>query len=111
MGILLRLAWRNLWRHKRRTWLTASAIAFSAALLVFMITIQLGAYEYLVKPIDIDRLRLVVRRAAESRDAERTLGQFVAREPNGAVNQALSAWKELTAPRPVRRTGIPASGV
>jgi DNA-binding NtrC family response regulator len=42
--------------------------------------IQLGAYEYLVKPIDIDRLRLVVRRAAESRDAERTLGQFVARE-------------------------------
>ncbi|HUQ04969.1 MAG TPA: sigma-54 dependent transcriptional regulator [Kofleriaceae bacterium] len=42
--------------------------------------IQLGAYEYLVKPIDIDRLRLVVRRAAESRDAERALTQFVARE-------------------------------
>ena len=42
--------------------------------------IQLGAYEYLVKPIDIDRLRLVVRRARESRDAERALGQFVARE-------------------------------
>ncbi len=42
--------------------------------------IQLGAYEYLVKPIDIDRLRLVVKRAAESREAERALGQFVARE-------------------------------
>jgi DNA-binding NtrC family response regulator len=42
--------------------------------------IQLGAYEYLVKPIDIDRLRLVVRRARESRDAERALGNFVARE-------------------------------
>jgi dihydropyrimidinase len=38
-------------------------------------------------------------------------GAFVAREPNGSVNQALSAWKELTAPRPVARTGIPASGV
>jgi dihydropyrimidinase len=38
-------------------------------------------------------------------------GQFVAREPGPAVNQALSAWKELTAPRPVVRTGIPASGV
>ena len=48
MGILLRLAWRNLWRHKRRTWLTASAIAFSAALLVFMITIQLGAYDMMI---------------------------------------------------------------
>ena len=42
--------------------------------------VQLGAYEYLVKPLDIDRLRLVVKRAAESRDAERALGQFVARE-------------------------------
>ncbi|MCO8144987.1 dihydropyrimidinase [Rhodovulum tesquicola] len=38
-------------------------------------------------------------------------GQFVRREPNGPVNRALSSWKELTAPRRVERTGIPASGV
>ncbi|MEM6465843.1 MAG: dihydropyrimidinase, partial [Pseudomonadota bacterium] len=38
-------------------------------------------------------------------------GKFVAREPNGTVNKALSRWKELTAPRPVERTGIPATGV
>ncbi len=38
-------------------------------------------------------------------------GEFVKREPNGAVNKALSSWKELTAPTPVQRTGIPASGV
>jgi dihydropyrimidinase len=38
-------------------------------------------------------------------------GQFVAREPYPAVNRALSTWKELTAPRKVERTGIPASGV
>ena len=38
-------------------------------------------------------------------------GEFVAREPQPAVNRALSAWKELTAPRPVSRSGIPASGV
>ena len=38
-------------------------------------------------------------------------GAFVAREPNGAVNRALSAWKDLTAPRPVIRTGVPATGV
>jgi ABC-type lipoprotein release transport system permease subunit len=48
MGILLRLAWRNLWRHKRRTWLTASAIAFAATLLVFMISLQLGAYDMFI---------------------------------------------------------------
>ncbi len=38
-------------------------------------------------------------------------GQFVAREPRPAVNRALSAWKELTAPRPVVRAGVPATGV
>jgi dihydropyrimidinase len=38
-------------------------------------------------------------------------GEFVAREPNGTVNRALSTWKELTAPRAVKRAGIPASGV
>jgi ABC-type lipoprotein release transport system permease subunit len=48
MAILLRLAWRNLWRHSRRTWLTASAIAFSAMLLVFMITLQLGSYDMMI---------------------------------------------------------------
>ncbi|MEM8742606.1 MAG: dihydropyrimidinase [Pseudomonadota bacterium] len=38
-------------------------------------------------------------------------GRFVARAPNATVNQALSKWKDLTAPRPVVRSGIPASGV
>jgi dihydropyrimidinase len=38
-------------------------------------------------------------------------GQFVVREARPAVNRALSAWKDLTAPRPVTRTGVPATGV
>ncbi|WP_417584789.1 dihydropyrimidinase [Pelagibacterium sp.] len=38
-------------------------------------------------------------------------GQFVPRGPFQAVNKALSTWKELTAPRKVERSGIPASGV
>ena len=38
-------------------------------------------------------------------------GKFVAREANTVVNKALSTWKELTAPRPVERSGIPATGV
>ena len=38
-------------------------------------------------------------------------GQFVKRAPNTPTNTALSKWKELTAPRPVERTGIPATGV
>ncbi|MFB2550086.1 dihydropyrimidinase [Ensifer soli] len=38
-------------------------------------------------------------------------GTFVARPPNAPVSRALSIWKDLTAPRPVERSGIPASGV
>ena len=38
-------------------------------------------------------------------------GQFVKRTGNGTVNRALSTWKELIAPRPVERSGIPATGV
>jgi len=38
-------------------------------------------------------------------------GRFVPREARPAVNRALGAWKELTAPRPVQRAGVPASGV
>ena len=44
-------------------------------------------------------------------DSREGHGKFVAREARGTVNRALSRWKELTAPRPVERTGIPASGV
>ncbi|MDR5653722.1 dihydropyrimidinase [Ruixingdingia sedimenti] len=38
-------------------------------------------------------------------------GRFVAREANQPVNRALSTWRALTAPRPVARAGIPATGV
>jgi dihydropyrimidinase len=38
-------------------------------------------------------------------------GQFVGREARPAVNRALSQWKDLTAPRPVVRTGVPVTGV
>ncbi len=38
-------------------------------------------------------------------------GKFVKREANGSVNKALSSWKALSNPQPVKRTGIPASGV
>ncbi|GLS40915.1 dihydropyrimidinase [Mesorhizobium tianshanense] len=38
-------------------------------------------------------------------------GEFVGREPNAAVNRALSTWKEISAPRKVERSGIPVTGV
>lgn len=48
MNVTLTLAWRNLWRHKRRTWLTVAAMVFCNVLLIFMISIQLSTYSLMI---------------------------------------------------------------
>jgi putative ABC transport system permease protein len=48
VNLVFRLAWRNLWRHPRRTWLTVGAIVFSNMLLVFMISLQFGMYGLMI---------------------------------------------------------------
>ena len=48
MTIVLRLAWRNIWRQPRRTWLTIGAMVFSNVLLVFMISLQFGMYGLMI---------------------------------------------------------------
>jgi ABC-type lipoprotein release transport system permease subunit len=42
--MLLKLAWRNLWRQKRRTFLTASALALALLLSLLMRSFQEGSY-------------------------------------------------------------------
>ena len=42
--------------------------------------VKLGAYDYLVKPLDVERLRLTVARALEQRSTSRALAHFVAGE-------------------------------
>jgi DNA-binding NtrC family response regulator len=67
--------------------------------------IQLGAYEYLVKPVDIDRLRDVVKTALESREARDSLVDMGAADaPNtqageilGKSQQIRDVWKQIGA--------------
>ncbi|MGE0622183.1 MAG: ABC transporter permease [Pseudomonadales bacterium] len=45
---IVRIAWRNLWRNRRRTWLTSGGVAFAVLLLVFAMSMQSGTFEIMV---------------------------------------------------------------
>ncbi len=65
--------------------------------------IQLGAYEYLVKPVDIDRLREVVKRAIDSRAEREKLHEVVPAAPHqagdilGKSASIRDVWKQIGA--------------
>lgn len=49
MRLLLKLAWRNIWRNSRRSVLTILAVSFATMLSVTMRGMQIGTYESLIK--------------------------------------------------------------
>ncbi len=51
MRIFLKMAWRNVWRNRRRTILTVAAIAFAVAISVFMRDLQRGTYEQMINNV------------------------------------------------------------
>ena len=47
--MILKLAWKNIWRNRRRTYITISAIAFAVLFAVAMRSMQQGMEEQMVK--------------------------------------------------------------
>ncbi|NOU17077.1 MAG: ABC transporter permease [Bacteroidales bacterium] len=46
---LLKIAWRNLWRNKRRTAITVASILFAVFFAISMRSMQLGSYNQMIK--------------------------------------------------------------
>ncbi len=49
--MILKLAWRNLWRNKKRSIITISSITIAIFLTVFMRSMQLGMYDNMIKNV------------------------------------------------------------
>ncbi|MBU0487896.1 MAG: FtsX-like permease family protein [Bacteroidetes bacterium] len=51
MKTLIKLAWRNLWRNRRRTFLTAGSVFFAVFFALMMRSMQLGSYDKMIQDV------------------------------------------------------------
>ncbi|NJM94651.1 MAG: ABC transporter permease [Cytophagales bacterium] len=49
--MLLKLAWRNIWRNKRRSLITMASIAFAVIFALLTRTMQLGMYDHMIESV------------------------------------------------------------
>lgn len=49
MGLVVRLAWRNIWRNRRRTALTVAATVFAVILVVVAVAMAAGVHEKMIE--------------------------------------------------------------
>ena len=49
--MLIKLAWRNIWRNKKRSFITITAIVVAVFLAILMRSMQLGMYDNMIQNV------------------------------------------------------------
>ncbi len=95
MSIDAKMAWRNVWRNRRRTVLTLCAIAFACMLLVFMLSFQLGSYDTMINTsvrIQTGHIKVRAKGYGEKNNIRyvvenpRTVGRIITNTPGVAAH-------------------------
>jgi len=93
-SLTMQMAWRNVWRHPRRSILTMSAVAFASLVLIFMLSWQFGSYETMIdSAVAAHSGHLQVQ--AEGYQEKQRMGQVV-RDPD-AIRSLLEEIPEVAA--------------
>jgi putative ABC transport system permease protein len=94
-SINVKMAWRNIWRNPRRSVLTILAITFASALLVFMLSWQLGSYAAMINAavrIQTGHLQVQAKNYNEEKDIRLVVGAPDALGPLLATTEDVSAY-------------------
>src|SRR5271163_4696033 len=101
-GRLLQLAWRNLWRNRRRTFITMAAIAFGYAMLLFVACLMAGLRWQMIQNgtcLVMSQIQVHAPGYYPNRSLQKTLGGRQGTDVN-ALLAAISADRRVSAVAP-----------
>jgi ABC-type lipoprotein release transport system permease subunit len=107
--MVARLAWRSLWRHRRRTFITVGSIAMGLAIAIFFISLAEGVYAQLIENVVRMQAGHVTLEHSEYRRAPNTdlwIDDAAALQARAAAIEDVAFAKPLILGQAMARSGV-----